>query len=92
MRDRLTLEEQAALSSGATLWSTEPVERLGIPSIRFSDGPHGLRRQPAGGTFHIEDVQDQVGTIYRLGIQDLLDIGDLGSGQLIIEDDDPDIF
>jgi beta-glucosidase len=47
--DRLTLAERASLTSGASLWCTKAVERVGIPSIRFSDGPHGLRRQPAGG-------------------------------------------
>ncbi|MEM8889658.1 MAG: glycoside hydrolase family 3 N-terminal domain-containing protein, partial [Bacteroidota bacterium] len=30
--------------SGQDLWSTFPVERLGIPSIYMSDGPHGLRK------------------------------------------------
>lgn len=44
---QLTLEEKATLCSGATVWTTQPVERLGIPAIRVSDGPHGLRRQPA---------------------------------------------
>ncbi|WP_434212556.1 family 78 glycoside hydrolase catalytic domain [[Pseudomonas] boreopolis] len=45
----LTLEEKAALVCGQTVWTTHPVERLGIPSLRLSDGPHGLRRQPQGG-------------------------------------------
>jgi beta-glucosidase len=43
---QLTLEEKAALSIGLTAWDTFPVERLGIPSIVVSDGPHGLRRVP----------------------------------------------
>ena len=41
---QLTLEEKAALCTGATPWTTVPVERLGIPSIRVADGPHGVRR------------------------------------------------
>ncbi len=41
----LTLEEKAALTSGADFWHLEPVERLGIPSIMVADGPHGLRKQ-----------------------------------------------
>ena len=42
----LTLEEKAALTSGSGFWYTAPVERLGIPKIMVSDGPHGLRAQP----------------------------------------------
>ncbi|CCH76694.1 Thermostable beta-glucosidase B [Nostocoides japonicum T1-X7] len=45
----LTLEEKAALTSGSSFWYTAPVERLGIPSIMVSDGPHGLRAQPGTG-------------------------------------------
>ncbi len=41
---QLTLEEKAALCTGLNVWQTVPVERLGIPSITMSDGPHGLRR------------------------------------------------
>jgi beta-glucosidase len=42
----LTLEEKALLCLGADFWHTAPVERLGIPAIMVSDGPHGLRKQP----------------------------------------------
>ncbi len=45
----LTLEEKASLTSGSSFWYTAPVERLGIPKIMVSDGPHGLRAQPEGG-------------------------------------------
>jgi beta-glucosidase len=41
---QLTVEEKAAMVTGLTVWETVPVERLGIPSIWVSDGPHGLRR------------------------------------------------
>lgn len=40
---RLTLDEKARLCAGADFWSTPAVERLEIPSITLSDGPHGLR-------------------------------------------------
>ena len=39
----LTLEEKAALTTGATSWETFAVERLGIPAAWMADGPVGLR-------------------------------------------------
>lgn len=45
----LTLEEKASLTSGASFWYTKPVERLGVPAIMVTDGPHGLRKQREGG-------------------------------------------
>ena len=41
----LTLEEKASLVIGSAFWYTTPVERLGVPRIMVSDGPHGLRTQ-----------------------------------------------
>jgi beta-glucosidase len=41
----MTLEEKAGLCSGKDFWHTKAVERLGIPSVMMSDGPHGLRMQ-----------------------------------------------
>ena len=41
----LTLEEKASLCSGKDFWHTKGIERLGIPSIMVTDGPHGLRKQ-----------------------------------------------
>jgi beta-glucosidase len=40
----MTLEEKAALCIGASAWTTTPVERLGLPEMICSDGPHGVRR------------------------------------------------
>ena len=55
---QLSLEEKAELCMGADSWSTKPVERLGLPSVRTSDGPHGLRKQePNGGNIGISDSQ-----------------------------------
>ncbi|MEJ2212226.1 MAG: glycoside hydrolase family 3 N-terminal domain-containing protein, partial [Anaerolineae bacterium] len=42
----MTLEEKAALCTGASAWSTTPVERLGVPEMTVADGPHGIRRVP----------------------------------------------
>jgi beta-glucosidase len=44
----LTVQEKASLISGADLWHTVAVERLGVPAIMCSDGPHGLRAQVTG--------------------------------------------
>lgn len=41
----LTLEEKASLCSGLDFWHLNAVERLGIPSVMVTDGPHGLRKQ-----------------------------------------------
>ena len=40
----MTLEEKASLCSGRNFWETKSVERLGVPSILMTDGPHGLRK------------------------------------------------
>lgn len=42
---KMTLEEKASLCSGLDFWNTKGIERLGIPSVMVSDGPHGLRKQ-----------------------------------------------
>lgn len=44
----MTLEEKAGLCSGKNFWNTKAIERLGIPSIMLTDGPHGLRKQEEG--------------------------------------------
>ncbi|EJS56406.1 glycosyl hydrolase [Bacillus cereus] len=45
---QMTLEEKATLCSGLDFWNTKGIERLGIPSIMVTDGPHGLRKQAEG--------------------------------------------
>ena len=41
----LTVEEQAALVTGATFWRTAAVDRVGMRGLLLVDGPHGVRRQ-----------------------------------------------
>ncbi len=44
---QMTLQEKVALLAGMHDWYTVPVERLGIPSLKMTDGPNGARG--AGG-------------------------------------------
>ncbi|MBP1806297.1 beta-glucosidase [Rubellimicrobium aerolatum] len=41
--DAMTLEEQVSLLSGRDFWSLPAIERLGIGSLRVTDGPNGAR-------------------------------------------------
>lgn len=42
---QMTLEEKASLCSGLDFGHTKPIERLNIPALEMSDGPHGMRKQ-----------------------------------------------
>ena len=42
---QMTLEEKAGMCSGRDFWHLKGVERLGVPEVMVSDGPHGLRKQ-----------------------------------------------
>lgn len=48
---KLTLNEKTRLLAGIDNWHTYPVPRLGVPSLRFTDGPNGAR-----GTMFFEGV------------------------------------
>jgi beta-glucosidase len=43
--NRLTIEEKAQLCTGKDFWRLHGIERLGLPSIMVTDGPHGVRKQ-----------------------------------------------
>src|SRR5918994_1305770 len=43
---RMTLDEKLSMLSGVG-FETRPIERLGIPSLRMTDGPAGVRAAPA---------------------------------------------
>ena len=47
--EKLTLEEKADLCTGKDFWHLNGVERLGLPSVTVTDGPHGLRLQDPNG-------------------------------------------
>ena len=54
--DDMTLEEKAYLCTGKDMWSTYNIDRLKIPSMVTSDGPHGLRKQ-------VEEDENNVGFV-----------------------------
>ena len=42
--DQMTLEEKCAFFVGKDFWHVNGCERLGLPSVHITDGPHGLRK------------------------------------------------
>jgi beta-glucosidase len=46
---QLTLEEKVSLLAGTDWWHTPAIERLGIPPIKMSDGPAGVRGAHVSG-------------------------------------------
>ena len=44
---KMSLEEKASLCSGQNFWQLKSIERLGLPRVMVTDGPHGLRKQAA---------------------------------------------
>ena len=46
---QMTLREKISLLAGKDVWNTVPIDRLGIPSITMTDGPHGVRAPDESG-------------------------------------------
>ena len=46
---QMTLEEKVSMLAGSDAWHTQSVERLSIPAIKVTDGPHGARGAIAKG-------------------------------------------
>jgi beta-glucosidase len=47
--NQMTLEEKVTLIAGKDMWNTVPIERVGIPQMKVSDGPNGARGGDMGG-------------------------------------------
>ncbi len=54
---RLTLAEKVTLLAGASSFALHGVERLGIPSLRMSDGPTGVR-----------SIKGEAATVFPVGV------------------------
>jgi len=60
---RMTLQEKVAMLAGADWMQSVPNERLGIPSIRMSDGPLGIRSWSGPSSeMRAEDAKEKVQT------------------------------
>ena len=46
---KLTLKEKIRLCTGGDFWHTRELSRRGIPAVKVSDGPHGVRCQAGRG-------------------------------------------
>ncbi|WP_198161930.1 glycoside hydrolase family 3 protein, partial [Nocardia puris] len=57
----LSVEDRAALGSGADFWTTKAIGPVG--SVTMTDGPHGVRRQ-AGATDHLGLAQSLPATCF----------------------------
>jgi beta-glucosidase len=60
---QMTLPEKVVLLSGKNNWSTASIERLNIPSIIVTDGPHGVRTGGHGSGRKVDNA-----TAYPTGI------------------------
>lgn len=59
--EKMSLEEKAQMVQGADFWHLRGVERLGVPSVMVSDGPHGLRQQStAADHLGVNDAREAV--------------------------------
>lgn len=54
---QMTLEEKVSLMAGQDYWTLPAIPRLGIPSLRVSDGPTGLR-----------SVDSEAATVFPVGV------------------------
>lgn len=63
----MTLEEKIGMIHASSSFTSGGVERLGIPELVFSDGPHGVRHEHGRGWHALEDYDDEA-TYLPVGI------------------------
>ncbi|MGM7698062.1 glycoside hydrolase family 3 C-terminal domain-containing protein [Microbacterium sp. A84] len=52
----MTLHEKVGILEGVEFWNTAAIERLGVPALYLTDGPHGVRKvRTAAGAFGVGD-------------------------------------
>lgn len=56
---QMTLDEKLGLIHASSSFTSGGVERLGIPELVFSDGPHGVRHEHGRGWYALEDADDR---------------------------------
>ena len=54
---QMTAQEKAALVSGTDYMYTNPIPRLGVPSLSMADGPHGLRKQKSTSSLGVNEAE-----------------------------------
>ena len=58
LTEKLTLDEKIGMVHGAQLFQTAGVERLGIPPLKMSDGPMGVRQEFKPASWEIIGLSD----------------------------------
>ncbi len=64
---KMTLEEKTGLLHGNTMFATAAVERLGIPELKMTDGPLGVREEISKDSWAPAGLDDDYATYYPAG-------------------------
>ncbi len=64
---QMSTQEKAGMCSGQNFWFLKAVERLGVPSVMVTDGPHGLRKQ-GGSADHLGIAKSVAATCFPTAV------------------------